>query len=356
MIRNAIAATALLLAIPATAPVFAQSQQERLGARYNRALAAGYKALMLCSATANTERNAGALTRLPESIHEWELTGIDPALDPIIRDLPYEIVRAQDGRVNHVEVRWAPDMVPRYARHDAGEGCKALPIGSPAPAGDRWPSDSWEKPYTVMHSPFGGPLADTGRAAFSDVYGRGARTSAVIVLVNGFTKVADFAEDRRGEPQRTWSVAKSIAATLVGGAVYRGDIGVHASAGLGVDENDPRRTITIDQALRMASGRYSDTPGNRTDPLYWGGATVDERAQNWPLIHVPGTVYRYANNDTLAAVQAIKGTFELHPPAAFFARLYASYRGGDGLAGELCALQPSVGYRRGSRKAWPALS
>ena len=130
-----------------------------------------------------------------------------------------------------------------------------------------------------------------------------------------------FAEGLSGEPQRTWSVAKSIAATLVGAAVQRGGIDVNASAGLGIDASDPRRAITIDHALRMATGRYTGTPGNRTDPLYLGGETVDEGAQNWPLVHHPGTVFRYANNDTLAAVQAIKPTFAAHPPAAFFAKL-----------------------------------
>jgi hypothetical protein len=317
MIRTALAAAALLVAFPA----HAQTQQEVLDGRYNRALAAGYKALMLCGAIANTERNGGGHTRMPQSVHEWELTGIDPALDPIIRDLPYEVVRAADRRVNHVAVQWAEDMAPRYARHDVGEGCKVLPMGSSAPATDRWPSDRWEEVFTEMHSARAGPLVDAGKAAFSGACGEGARTTAVIVTVNAQTRVAEFAKDRHGEPQRTWSVAKSIAATLVGAAVLRGQVDLNGSAGLGLDAADPRRAITIDQALRMATGRYSDTPGNRTDPLYWGGATVDEVAQDWPLIHKPGTVYRYANNDTLAAVEAIEATFKAHPPAEFFVRL-----------------------------------
>lgn len=318
MMRQTIAAATLLLAaIPATA----QGQQEALDVRYNRALAAGYKALTLCSAIANAERNAGVRTRTPQSVHEWELAGIYPTLDPVIRDLPFAIVRAADRRVNHVAVEWASDMFPRYARHDAGEGCKVLPIGAPAPAMDRWPSDRWEKVFNEMHSAVPGPLDDTGSAAFTDRYGEGARTTAVIVTVGGRLRFTGFADGRSGEPQRTWSVAKSIAATLVGAAVHRGEIAVNASAGLGVDESDPRRAITIDHALRMATGRYSDTPGNRTDPLYWGGATVDEVAQDWPLIHRPGAVFRYANNDTLAAVQAIKATFAAHPPAAFFTTL-----------------------------------
>ncbi len=131
-----------------------------------------------------------------------------------------------------------------------------------------------------------------------------------------------FAPGFDGEmPQRTWSVAKSLAATLVGAAVHRGEADVAASARLGADEADPRRAITLDHLLRMASGRYSDTPGNRTDPLYWGGTTVAERAATWPLIAAPGSSYRYANNDTLMAVKAVEMTFAAHPPAEFFARL-----------------------------------
>ena len=122
-------------------------------------------------------------------------------------------------------------------------------------------------------------------------------------------------------PQRTWSVAKSLAATIIGAAAHRGEADVTASAGLGADEADPRRAVTIDHLLRMASGRYSDTPGNRTDPLYFGGATVDEVALDWPLVAAPGTTYRYANNDTLAAIAAVRDTFEAHPPAEFFAKL-----------------------------------
>ena len=70
MIRHLLAAAALLASVPA----LAQSQQDTLDARYDRALAAGYKALFLCSAIANAER-AGA-KRTPESVMEWELVGI----------------------------------------------------------------------------------------------------------------------------------------------------------------------------------------------------------------------------------------------------------------------------------------
>lgn len=323
MVRTALAATALLFAVPATVPLFAQSQQEPLDARYDRALAAGYKALMLCSAIANAELREGK--RTAESVMAWELTGIQPPLDNLVRAMPIEIVRSGGGVISHVSVGWDADAKPRIARYDMEMGCTGLPIGADEPSRERVLEANETIILTTSHPRRDGSLHSVGEAAFDgDTYGAATRSTSVIVRADDYDlvsmSVADF-PNVFATPQRTWSVAKSIAATLVGAAVYRGDADVTASAGLGESSTDPRRAITIDHLLRMASGRYSDTPGNRTNPLYWGGATVDEVALDWPLIAAPGTSYRYANNDTLAAVAAIKPTFGAHPPAAFFAKL-----------------------------------
>jgi CubicO group peptidase (beta-lactamase class C family) len=326
--KNAILAAAAALAL--TSPSHAQTAQHQLDERYNRALAAGYKALFLCSAIANAEANG--TTRTPESVHEWELTGIQAPLNRIVRDLPYEIIRRPTGQIAHVQVRWDEDMPDRLAVFDGKDaGCSVPPVGAPPGLSNPTAPKPWEReeredariPLGLPPGP--PPSLPSLDAAFSDKYGNG-RTTAVVVRVfeNGRVK-ANYARSAPGfsryTPQRTWSVAKSIAATLVGAAVHRDEIDVNDSAGLGVDESDPRRAITIDHALRMASGRYSDTPGNRTDPLYWGGTSVEERAQDWPLIYTPGSVYRYANNDTLAAIKAIEDTFANHPPADFFAEI-----------------------------------
>ena len=336
MIRTAIlAASTLLFAAPAAA----QSQAD-LDARYDRALAAGYKALFLCSAIANAERNGAS--RSPESVMEWELSGIQAPLNEIVPDLSYRIVRSgqaddlqeaatlssADGYVRaasviaRVEVDWTPDMPSRIAVHDAGEGCHLMPIGAaPTAQPERALTVQAQRPSEMTTAAASGALADVGECAFSSSYGSDSRSTAVLVVKDGAILQEAYAQGFGPDvPQRTWSVAKSIAATLVGAAVQRGDVEVEASAGLGAGEGDPRAAITVDHALRMATGRYSDTAGNRTDPLYYGGTTVAERAANWPLVYEPGTVWRYANNDTLMAVAAIAGTFENHPPAAFFAQ------------------------------------
>lgn len=310
-----VAATALLFALPATA----QSQQERLDARYDRELAAGYKALMLCGAIGNAMENG--TERSAESVEGLELKGIDPVLAAIIPELEYQIVQGKYGVIEEVQVSVTDAMPPRRAIFRQDKGCTVLPIGTPVSA-ERL--DYLPRPSGMANQrpPQGAALAKAMAKGMNDGYGSGTRTTAIVVSRAGQIR-GELYHPGLGQytPQRTWSVAKSIAATLVGAAVQRNEAIVTASAGLGEDDSDPRRAITIDHLLRMASGRYSDTSGNRTDPLYWGGATVEEVALDWPLIAAPGSSYRYANNDTLAAVNVLKSTFDAHPPAAFFKML-----------------------------------
>ncbi|MEX0342872.1 MAG: serine hydrolase domain-containing protein [Erythrobacter sp.] len=329
MIRHALAATALL----AATPVAAQSTtQEEIDARYDRALAAGYKALFLCSAIANAERNGA--TRTPESVEAWELTGIQAPLDEIVGELRYSIDRKPnfDGQelTHSVRVWWDEEMAPRIAIHNNEKGCfltatggPQVPIISPQQVSKAALNDDRDQYLLEVRTCH--RLCDIAASAFEpdSPYGEGTRTTAVIVQRNGAGLVEMYHPDFGWNvPQRTWSVAKSIAATLLGAAVLRGEVDVSDSAGLGFGElGEPRHTISIDDAIRMASGRYSDTPGNRTDALYFGGATVTEVALDWPLVNEPGSVYRYANNDTLAAVQAISEGFEETPPSDFFAKL-----------------------------------
>lgn len=339
-ILAAVATAALAFTSPATA----QSAQERLDARYDRALAAGYKALMLCSAIANAEANG--TTRTPESVHEWELKGIQAPLNDIVQDLKYEIVRRPTGQIAHVAVDWVDDMPPRVAVYFQNKGCAALPIGAPEdwsepeePVGEQPEAlEPNEIAFRTIGRPLPKPTAPPPSAvdpvfdaAIDGVYGEGSRTTAMLVRKLDESGKPDFElahyTDGFDEymPQRTWSVAKSIAATFVGAAVESEHFAVNDPINLNYwlrgGETDPRNAITIDHMLRMASGRYSDTPGNRTDPLYWGGSSVDEHSTGWPLVHNPGTVFRYANNDTLMAIKAIDLYLEHYRADELFAKL-----------------------------------
>ncbi len=164
-------------------------------------------------------------------------------------------------------------------------------------------------------------LDATIRSALEDGYGERTNTTALVIVHNGRIVRERYADGFGIQtPQRTWSVAKSIAATIVGAAVQRGRVDVAAPAAIANWQfaRDPRRAITLDHLLHMSSGLTSDSAGNRTDAIYFGGTTVDEQAPAWPLIAQPGTTFRYANNDTLLATLAIAPTFATHPPRAFF--------------------------------------
>lgn len=317
MIRFAPAALACL-----AVPVAAQSTQEVLQTRYDRALAAGYKALMVCGAIGNSDP-AGS-RRSISSVQHWELSGIQQPLDGAIDRYPAQVVKGRDGFLDFVLVYFAEEMRPRVAIYRGiGRGCTLQPIDAEHPMAESngiapldFPRQGQQRPQTSGH------IASLAQTGFEARYGEKARTTAVLIQREGRILGEAYAPGFDGNlPQRTWSVAKSIAATLVGAAVQRGEADVTASAGLGESDTDPRRAITIDHLLRMASGRYSDTPGNRTDALYFGGATVRETALHWPTVHRPGTTFRYANNDTLAAVRAITPTFAAHPPRELFEAL-----------------------------------
>ncbi len=308
---------ATLAVAPLAPPAMAQSAPPASAA--DRAAAAGYKALTLCSAIHNATAAGGE--RSVASVATNEFVGIYPTLDPLIADLPVVF----DAR--SVRVGWDETVAPRVAVYRPGAGCSILPVGwdGPVPASAAAPHHHPVAALPVA-APRGAiqPFAATIVRGMGDSYGAGTNTTGIVVLQDGHligeTYAPGFGPD---VPQRTWSVAKSLAGTLIGAAVQRGEVDVDAPAAIAnwqVD-GDPRRNITLDQLMRMASGLTSDTAGNRTDALYFGGTTVDEQVPGWPLIALPGTRYRYANNDILLAVMGIAPTFAAHPPAELFARL-----------------------------------
>jgi CubicO group peptidase (beta-lactamase class C family) len=297
-----------------SAPAFAQTQTPAPSPAV-RAMAAGYKALTVCSAL-NTAREAGG-ERTLESVEGNELVGIYPELDVLVRDMPAAVT---PGRV---EVAWDEAMPPRTAVWD--DGCTIMPVGwsgaHVAPDGSAPPPDTG---FPLGEAPDPAALEAVVRRARAGGYGAGSNTTGVVVLQDDRLVAEDYAPGFGPDvPQRTWSVAKSLAGTIIGAAVQRGEVDVNAPAAIRdwSREGDPRAAITLDQLMRMSSGLTSDTAGNRTDALYFGGVGVEEQAPTWPLIAPPGSRYRYANNDTLLAVLAVAPTFERHPPEALFRKL-----------------------------------
>lgn len=316
------AKAALLALALLTAP--ASAQDTPAPAPYARAIAAGYKASILCGSVFNGGRAQADAEAL-------ELKGGYPEYTALMAAMPATVDRA----AGTVTVAWSETLPPRVSSWTAGRGCVTPPPGTPVARGDaarslpapdprRWPlGDAGIAPRPSAK------LTNVVDRAFQGGYGAGAETVSTLIVKNGRVLAERY---RTGfgpfTANRTWSVAKSISGTLVGLAVASGKLTPDAPAPVPEWQapGDPRAAITTDQLLRMASGLHSDTAGNRTDAIYFGGTTVTEQATGWPLETAPGTRFRYANNDILLAVRGLRATlgdegYRDFPSAALFAPL-----------------------------------
>jgi CubicO group peptidase (beta-lactamase class C family) len=304
------------------APVVAQQAAPAEPSRMDRAEAAGYKAQFLCSGLWNGGKTVA-------DIEADELSGIYPHIAGIVPTLKADIDEAK----RQVSVGFAADMPPRIARHNRITGCTAMPIGwsddghrlpatpmarassagtdtLPWPIGDANASD----PRIMMITPF-----DTLVDSAFDAKAFGGKTSGVVIVHKGRIVQERYKPGHdMHTAQRTWSVAKSIAGTYVGFVRQKG----FAIPDTPVREwnvaGDPRKTITIDHLLRMGSGLVSDTAGNRTDAVYMAAGEVRQWTSLWPMLHTPGSTFRYSNNDILLATLAARDAApDLHPHNLF---------------------------------------
>ncbi len=299
-------AAAVLLAAPAAA------QQDRPD--YLRALAAGYKASFTCSDLFDGHMSQSA-------IEQDDLQRTYSELEPLLPDLRAEV----DTANRRVTVRYSENMPPRVAQWRANLGCAQLPMGAPVAEAKRIPRFDRARPPLAQTDARRWPDGDadatarpTGkRGALDEVakrvfdrrtYGQGTESTAFLVVQRGKIVAERYRPDfDMHMSQRTWSVAKSIAATAIGAAVQDGLLDPVAPADVPdwQSAGDPRREITTDLLLRMNSGLNSPFPGNRTDDLYFGGASVDDTLAGLTLVAKPGSQFRYANNDIVAAMRGL---------------------------------------------------
>lgn len=277
--------------------------------KHDRALAAGYKAQFVCSGLWNGGKSA-------KDIDADELTGIYPKIADLVTTLKADIDQAE----RQVRVKYSDDMPPRTAIWNRVSGCTSMPTGFGGvkmgiPIKEREFFDDRPWPMGDQTSPAGSSAyiartkAATDSAFDSQTFGSGSKTSAVLVIKGNQIIVEQYKDGHNlHTAQRTWSVAKSMAGTIIGHSVQQGMVDINARTKIPEWKKfgDPRSFVTIDNLLRMSSGLTSDTAGNRTDAIYMGGTSVSPRATTWPLLHKPGAKFRYANNDTLLAVLAVQ--------------------------------------------------
>ena len=214
-----------------------------------------------------------------------------------------------------------PDGVVRTAKYLGDQGCVTFPLGedgllfepvdvtSSLPDPDTQP---WPMGDLLPDEPFPAGLDEAKvraavQAAFEPVEGM---TAAFVVIWKG-RLVAERYRDGLDlhTPLESWSMGKSLTATLMGVLIQEGvyDLWGPAPVPEWQQEGDPRAEIRIADILRMSSGIRCVNRGDpEYDPamgypdhlyLYTGGMNSFQwaatRPQQWP----PNTVGRYRNCD-----------------------------------------------------------
>jgi CubicO group peptidase (beta-lactamase class C family) len=273
-------------------------------------IVAGYRALFTCSAHFFAGRPL-------DDIKKIELVDVEGLgyPEPVI-DERRKIVTAADpsGKIVRIAAfrdtmgctvlppHWQSGDIPRlpYVSYAAPPDVSNVPF----PAGDRseLPAGGVDPGYRAL-----APVLE--RAFDGKSYGdsEGVVTTAILI-VKGGKLIAERYRTGFGihSGYRTWSTTKSIAAALLAIASKQGllDLDAPASIPEWSYPGDPRQAITYKHLLWMSSGLYSG--GANSHAVYFGGEDVASAVTTTPLEVAPGTRWKYANNDTLLALHALK--------------------------------------------------
>ena len=223
-----------------------------------------------------------------------------------------------DGRQVHLTL---PNGTVRTAKFNGAHGCVTLPIGE---------GDVFFEPVDIVSSlpdpstqpwPMGDVLPDTPLPAAIDTDKLAAAVDAAFEPAEGMT--AAFVVTHKGRiigerygdgitmhtPLESWSMGKSLTATLMGVLIEQGVYELYQPAPVPEWQtaDDPRQAIRIADILHMSSGlRFRGVADPDLDPalgypdhLYVYTGTVNSfewaatRPQQWP----PNTIGRYRNSD-----------------------------------------------------------
>ncbi|HEX6316000.1 MAG TPA: serine hydrolase [Gemmatimonadaceae bacterium] len=223
----------------------------------------------------------------------------------------------REKRAVHITM---PNGVTRTARLVGDQGCVALPLGSdslrftPVDVKSQLP-DASTQPWPMGDVLPEGPLpsgvdATKLRQAVDAAFDPAGMTAAFVVTWKGRLIAERYGEGVTAQtPLESWSMGKSLTATLLGILVRRGVYQLEQPAPVPEWQKpgDPRAKIRIADILQMSSGLRIRAPQDPDyDPsgpypdhlyLYTGGVNSFEYAATRPQQWAPGTVGRYRNTD-----------------------------------------------------------
>jgi CubicO group peptidase (beta-lactamase class C family) len=214
-----------------------------------------------------------------------------------------------------------PNGVTLTAKYLGSQGCVTLPAGktsvnfAPIQVESKLPDPStqpWPMGDLLPNDPLPGELdAAKVKQAVDAAFEPAAEiTAAFVVTWRGRLIGERYGKDVTARtPLESWSMGKSVTATLMGILVKQGVYKLSQRAGIPEwqGEGDPRAKIRIADLLNMSSGLRIKAPqdpdfdpaGTYPDHLYLYTGTVNSfhYAATRPLQWPPGTVGRYHNTD-----------------------------------------------------------
>jgi CubicO group peptidase (beta-lactamase class C family) len=229
-----------------------------------------------------------------------------------------------------------PQGGSRSAQYNGEQGCSILPAGAsgvyfepvavrpalPDPSTQDWPTGD-RNAAARLPSVDTAALAATFDWAFDDSrHARPQNTRGVIAVYRGRIIAERYAPGWGPyTPQLSWSMGKSIAATLTGVLVQQGMLTLDQPAPVAEwrRPGDPRATIRIRDLLNMSSGLDFDNFGASPDAfiaanehfrIYYDALDVFAHAIHQPLRFPPGTLQRYRNSDPLTLMAIARRTLE----------------------------------------------
>ena len=210
--------------------------------------------------------------------------------------------------------------VVRSSKYIGDLGCVPLPIGEPEPYYDPPEIVSALPDAATTPWPMGDVLSDEPipdevdlakvAEAVETIFDPDAMTAALVVTYKGQI-IAERYDDGidMHTPLESWSMSKSLTATLMGVLIEQGEYELMQPAPIPEwqGEGDPRREIRIADIMHMSSGircRNRGDPGYDPDAgypdhlyLYTGTVNSYEYAATRPQQWKPNTVGRYRNCD-----------------------------------------------------------
>lgn len=246
----------------------------------------------------------------------------------ILAEEYHDEVAYQVNREKQQMVALLGDSLRRSATYHADQGCiidspeglhfEPVVLKSGLPPADTQPWPMGDRVTTEDR--YSEELLDSAlRAAFDSR----ALTAAFLVIHKGKMILERYREGVDKDTQlESWSMGKSLTATLVGRLIQEGKLALDQKAPVKEWQTpgDPRSEITIRQLLQMSSGlRF---PSHR-DPevkvplaklahmyVYCDPINVFQFSVNRPLEFVPGTSGRYRNCDPLTLGYIVRNTVE----------------------------------------------